>query len=103
MYYTRSEQISRGNDVITVLVLNRISALIDLNVGNALRCAYFGCLPSVIQSFTKIYNRNFEISGTEDWTLCRQICYFLDVSVIRFANDPYTLCNRLKAGRLARF
>ena len=35
---------SRGNDVTIVLVLNRILALIDLNFGNALRGAYFGCL-----------------------------------------------------------
>ena len=40
--------------------------------------------------------------------ICRQICYFLDVSgkvlpLIRFANDPYTLYNRLNASRPARF
>ena len=40
--------------------------------------------------------------------ICRQICYFLDVSgkvlpLIRFANDPYTLYNRLNASRCARF
>ena len=59
------------------------------------------CLPSVTRSFTEIYERNFEISWnfykkgithawTEDWTLCRRICYFLAVSEmalssIRFA------------------
>ena len=64
-------------------------------------------MSSAVRSFTKIYHRNFEISwnlykkginyaSTEDWTLCRQICYLLDVpekvlSLIRFANDPYTL------------
>ena len=37
-------------------------------------------MSSAVRSFTKIY----EISGlnyacTEDWTLYRQICYFLDV------------------------
>ena len=64
-------------------------------------------MSSVVRSFTKIYHRNFEISWnlykkginyacTEDWTLCSQTCYFLDVpekvlSLIRFANDPYTL------------
>ena len=31
----------------------------------------------------------------EDWTQCREICHFLDVSekvlsLIHFANDPYT-------------
>ena len=56
------EEISRGNDVTIVLALNQISALIDLNFGNALRCGYFGCLPSVMRSFTEIYFRNFEIS-----------------------------------------
>ena len=100
--------ISRGNDITIVLALNRILALIDLNFGNALRCGYFMCLSSVMRSFTEIYVRNFEISWnfskrvarTEDWTLCRQICYFLDLSrkvlsLIRFANDPYTLHNWL--------
>ena len=38
--------------------------------------------------------------------ICRQICYFLDVSgkvlsLTRFANDPYTLYNRLNASRRA--
>ena len=38
----------------------------------------------------------------------RQICYFLHVSgkllsLIRFANEPYTLYNRQNASRLARF
>ena len=56
------EEISRSNDVTIVLALNQISALIDLNFGNALRCRYFGCLPSVMRSFTEIYYRNFEIS-----------------------------------------
>ena len=37
-------------------------------------------------------------------TLCKQICYFFDVSgkvllLIRFANDPYTLYNWLKASK----
>ena len=108
--------ISRGNDITIVLALNRILALIDLNFGNALRCAYFRCLSSVMRSFTEIYVRNFEISWnfskrvarTEDWTLWRQICYFLDVSrkvlsLIRFANDPYTLHKWLNGSRLARF
>ena len=45
---------------------------------------------------------------TEDWTLRRQICYFLDISgkvlsLIRFANDPYTLYNRLNVSILGRF
>ena len=70
-------------------------------------------------SFTEIYKRNFEIScsfykkginyaWTEDSTLCRQICYFLYVSgkvlsLIRFANYPYTLYNQLNARRLQPF
>ena len=101
------------------LALNRISALINPNLGNYFRCAYFGCLFSVMRSFTEIYKRNFEIScsfykkgidyvWTEDWTLCKQICYFLDVSgkvssLIRFANYPYTLYNHLNASRLQPF
>ena len=64
-------------------------------------------MSSAVRSFTNIYKRNFEISCnfskkgincacTEDWTKCRQICYFLDVSekvlsLIGFGNDPYTL------------
>ena len=37
---------------------------------------------------------------TEDWTSCRQFCYLSEVfekflSLIRFANDLYTLCNQL--------
>ena len=63
------EEISRGNDVTIDLALNQISALIDLNFGNALRCAYFGCLPSVMRSFAEIYYRNFEIS----WHLLKRV------------------------------
>ena len=65
-------------------------------------------MSSAVLRFTIIYKRNFEISWnfykkginyacTEEWTWCRQICYFLDVSetflsLNRFANDPlYTL------------
>ena len=64
-------------------------------------------MSSDVRSFTKIYHRNLKKSWnlnkkginyacTEDWTLCRQICSFLDVpekvlSLIRFANDPCTL------------
>ena len=30
--------------------------------GNALHCTYIGCLSSIMQSLTEIYERNFEIS-----------------------------------------
>ena len=65
--------------------------------------------------YAKFHNRYLGISKkciyyawTEDWTLCRQIGYFLDVSgkvlsFIRFANYPYTRLNRVNASRLARF
>ena len=49
-------------DVTIVLALSRISALIDLNFGNALRCAYFGCSSSGMRRFSEIYERNLEIS-----------------------------------------
>ena len=62
LFFGRSQQILRGNDVTIVFAVNRISALIDLNFGNALSCAYFVCLPSVMQRFTEIYERNFDIS-----------------------------------------
>ena len=84
------------------------------------RCAYFGCLPSLIRSFTEIckseefrdilelLKKGINYAWTEDWNLRRQICYFLDISgkvlsLIRFANDPYTLYNRLNISRLGRF
>ena len=67
MYYTQTKLyydiifwpigILRGNDVTIVLALNRISALIDLKFRNALRCAYFGRLFSVMRSFTDICER----------------------------------------------
>ena len=67
MYYTQTKLyydiifwpigILRGNDVTIVLALNRISALIDLQFRHALRCAYFGCLFSVMRSFTDICER----------------------------------------------
>ena len=44
------------------LALNRIAALIRIFFRNAWRYLYFGCLYSVVRSFTKIYKRNFEIS-----------------------------------------
>ena len=62
LFFGRSEEISRGNDVTIVLALSRISVLIDLSFGNALHCAYFECLSSVKRSFTEVYERNFEIS-----------------------------------------
>ena len=44
----------------------------------------------------------------EDWTECRQACYFFDVSrvsllLIQLVIDPHTLYNRLNTSRLARF
>ena len=91
---------------------NRISALIDLNVGNALRCAillwvlFFRCakfhrnLWEEFRDILKVLKKGINYAWTEDWTLCRQICYFLDVSgkvlsLIRLANDPYTLSESL--------
>ena len=62
LFFARSEEISRDKDVIIVLALNRISAVIGNFFGNALRYVYFGCLSSVLRSFTKIYKRNFKIS-----------------------------------------
>ena len=97
-------------DVTIVLALNRISALIGIFFGNALRYVYFGCLSSIERRLTKMCMRNFEVSLnfynkginyalTED---------FLDasekfLSLIRFANDLYILYNQLNAIRLARF
>ena len=56
----------------------------DLNFPNALRHAYFRCLPSVMRSFTELYKRNFEIKNDYNlrmnFILCTQICHFLDVS-----------------------
>ena len=45
---------------------------------------------------------------TYAWTLCTQICHFLDVSgkvlsLICFANDPCTLYNQLNASRLTPY
>ena len=49
-------------DVMIFLALNRISALIGIFFGNALRYVYFGCLSSIERSFTKMCMRNFEVS-----------------------------------------
>ena len=46
--------ISRNNEVTIVLALNRISALIGIFFGNALRYIYFECLSSAGRSITKI-------------------------------------------------
>ena len=83
------------------------------------RCAYFmgACLSlcdvsqkSVrgISRYPGICKKGIHYAWTEDWTLRRQICYFLDISgkvlsLIRFANDPYTLYNRLNVSILGRF
>ena len=62
LFFGRLESISRDNGVTVVLAQNRISALIDIFFGNALRYRHFGCLSSVVRSFTRMYKRNFEIS-----------------------------------------
>ena len=71
---------------------NRISALIDLNFGNALRCAillwvlFFRCakfhrhLWEEFRDILKVLKKGINYAWTEDWTLCKQICYFLDDS-----------------------
>ena len=112
-----------ANGVTIVLALNRISALFDLNFGNyalSYMYAYFGCLSSVMGSFTEIYGRNFRIYHLEvlkngyklciNWRLdfMQTNLLLLDVfrkvlSLIRFANDPYTLYNRLNPSRLTGF
>ena len=53
---------SCDKDVTIVLATNRIAALIRIFFRNPWRYLHFGCLYSVEQSFTKIYERNFEIS-----------------------------------------
>ena len=99
--------------------LNRITARIRIFSGNALRYVNFGCLPSAVQSLTKIYKRNFEITWnfymkaiiyaySEYWTLCKQICCLLDVSgkflpLILSTIVPCTFSKPLAAGRLKRF
>ena len=71
------------------------------------------CEVSLKSMWKSISLRYLEISKkgyawTEDWSLCRQICYFLDVSgkalwLTRFANDPYTPYNQRNACRLVQF
>ena len=56
----------------------------------------------------KFLRKGINYAWTEDWSLCRQICYFLDVSgktllLTRFTNDPYKPYNQLNACRLAQF
>ena len=67
--FSRSECISRDNDVTIVFALNRIAALMHIFSGNALRYVNFGCLPSAVQSLTKICRRDFEIS----WNLYMKV------------------------------
>ena len=62
MIFWRCEEISRGNDVTMALAFNRTTVLIRIFSENALGYVNFGCLPPAVQSFTQIYNRNFEIS-----------------------------------------
>ena len=51
----QSEQISCDDDVTLVLAPNGIAALIRIFSGNALGYVDFGCSPSTVRSFTKIY------------------------------------------------
>ena len=53
-FFSRSEWISRDDDVTMVFALNEIAAAILIFSGNALRFVNFGCLPSAVQSCTKI-------------------------------------------------
>ena len=92
--------------------------------GNALRYVYFGCLSFEVRSFTEIYKRNFEISLNfykkhinYAWIVLDLMLDLMQTNflpfrgsrtvfiahIIRFANDLYTLYNRLKASRLAPF
>ena len=71
---------------------NGISTLIDLNFGNALRCAillwvlFFRCakfhrnLWEEFRDILKVLKKGINYAWTDGWTLCKQICYFLDVS-----------------------
>ena len=91
-FFPRSEWISRDDDVTMVFALNQIAAAILIFSGNALRYVNCGCLPSAVQSFTKIsvefrhiveflYKRfNFKLNT--GLIKCKQICYLLDVSGI---------------------
>ena len=48
-----------------VLAFNRTAVLIRIFSENALGYVNFWCLPQDVQSFTKIYNRNFALSSAE--------------------------------------
>ena len=61
-FLSGGDQCSRKFPTTIALAPNRILALISVLFGNDLRYVYFGCLSSVMRSFTKIYKRNFEIS-----------------------------------------
>ena len=67
----------RENDV--KMALNRISALLGIFFWNALRYLFYRWMSPYVRSFSKIYNRNYEITWnfykkginhacTEDWT-----------------------------------
>ena len=112
------------HDVPIVLALNQIAALIGIFFRNAWRCLCFGCLSSVVWSFTKMYKRNFKISWNFykegiNYELNYKINYKLktELAAHKFATFwnfrnvfitnslrkwPHTLYNRLNASRLAR-
>ena len=79
-------RISRDNNITMVFSLNLIAALIRIFSGNALRqkfwvlafcCAKFHKNIEILWNF---YIKAIIYAQTEYWTLCKQICYFLDVS-----------------------
>ena len=53
-FFSRSEWISRDDDVTMVFALDEIAAAILIFSGNALRYVNCGCLTSAVQSCTKI-------------------------------------------------
>ena len=103
-----------------VLALSRISALVDLNFGNALRCAYFGCLSlpfcEVSQKYMRVISRylgqflkkGINYAWAEDWTLCRPILlffrYFRKVFITHsFCKWPLYTLQSAERKSLARF
>ena len=88
--------------------------------GNALRCTYIGCLSSIMQSLTEIYERNFEISWKffkmginyamnlrpdfMQTNLLLSGCFHKGFTAHLFCKwQLYTLYNRINASRLVRF
>ena len=101
-----------------MLALNWIAALIGIFFRNAWRYLYFGCLSSVVRSFTRIYERNsgyLGISTKRTWIMhelktglnadkCATFGMFpKSFFTHSFCKCPHTLYNRLNTSRLARF